>query len=134
MTTGQSTRVNNATFRHVALARRPDQLFKRALEITAAAVMLLCLAPILLMTSAAISLDSGGPVFIRETRRDYKNRAIQVFKFRITAYAGGDCHTRRLTQIGLILSQTRIDELPQLVNVLTGEISLIETVKSLLLT
>jgi lipopolysaccharide/colanic/teichoic acid biosynthesis glycosyltransferase len=101
MTTSQSTRVNNATFRHVALARRPDQLFKRALEITAAAVMLLCLAPILLMTSAAIILDSGGPVFIRETRLDYKNRAIQVFKFRISAYAGGDCHSPRLHELVL---------------------------------
>jgi lipopolysaccharide/colanic/teichoic acid biosynthesis glycosyltransferase len=130
MTTSRPTRVNNATFRYVALVRRLDQLFKRALEIAAAAAMLLCVAPILLMTSAAIILDSGGPVFIRETRRDYKNRAIQVFKFRTTAYAGGDCNSRRL--IGLILSQTGIDELPQLVNVLTGEISLVETVKSLL--
>ena len=131
VTTSQPTKVNE-TFGHVALAHRLDQLFKRALEIAAAAVMLLCLAPILLITSVAISLDSGGPVFIRETRRDYRNRPIQVFKFQITAYAGGDCSSRRLTRIGLILNQTGIDELPQLVNVLTGEISLIETVKSLL--
>ena len=131
VTTSKSIRVN-ATFGHVALARRLDQFFKRALEIVAAAVMLLCLAPILLITSVAISLDSGGPVFVRETRRDYRNRAIQVFKFRITACVGGDCSSRRLTRIGLILSQTGIDELPQLVNVLTGKISLIETVKSLL--
>jgi lipopolysaccharide/colanic/teichoic acid biosynthesis glycosyltransferase len=131
MTTSQPTRAN-ATSGHFAHARRLDQLIKRTLEIAAAAVMLFCLAPIVVITSVAIGLDSGGPVFIRETRRDYRNRAIQVFKFRITASAGGDYSSQRLTRVGLILRQTGIDQLPQLVNVLTGEVSLIETVKSLL--
>jgi lipopolysaccharide/colanic/teichoic acid biosynthesis glycosyltransferase len=132
MTTSQSTKINATTLGHVALARRLHHLFKRALEIVATATMLLCLAPILLIASAAISLDSGGPVFIRETRLDYKNnRAIQVLKFRITVYPGGDYGRRRSTRLGPVLSQTGISELPQLINVLTGEVSLIETVKSL---
>jgi hypothetical protein len=117
----------------VAPSRRLGQLFRRTLEAAAAATMLLCLAPILLITSVAIRLDSGGPVLIRETRSDCTNRAIQVFKFRfVVANAGNDFSSRRLTRVGLILSQTGIDELPQLLNVLHGEISFVEALKSLL--
>jgi lipopolysaccharide/colanic/teichoic acid biosynthesis glycosyltransferase len=116
----------------VALARRLDQLLRRTLEAAAATIMLLCFAPILLITSVAIRLDSGGPVLIRETRSDCPNRAVQVFKFRLAAAnAENDCSSRHLTRVGLILSQTGIDELPQLLNVLRGEISLIEALKSL---
>jgi lipopolysaccharide/colanic/teichoic acid biosynthesis glycosyltransferase len=117
----------------VALARGLDHLFRRALDAAAATTMLLCLAPILLITSVAIRLDSGGPVLIRETRRDCTNRAIQIFKFRLVAVdAENDCSSRRLTRVGFILSQTGIDELPQLLNVLRGEISFIRALKSLL--
>jgi lipopolysaccharide/colanic/teichoic acid biosynthesis glycosyltransferase len=117
----------------VALARGLDQLFRRALDAAAATTMLLCFAPILLITLVAIRLDSGGPVLIRETRRDCTNRAIQIFKFRLVAVdSENDCSSQRLTRVGLILSQTGIGELPQLVNVLRGEISFIEALKSLL--
>jgi lipopolysaccharide/colanic/teichoic acid biosynthesis glycosyltransferase len=122
----------DALYEGVALARRGDQLLRRPLEAAAATIMLLCFAPILLITSVAIRLDSGGPVLIRETRSDCTNRAVQVFKFRLVAAdVGNDCSSRHLTRVGLILSQTGIDELPQLLNVLRGEISLIEALKSL---
>ena len=113
-------------------ARRLDQLLRRTLEAAAATIMLLCFAPILLITSVAIRLDSGGPVLIRETRSDCPNRAVQVFKFRlVAANVGNDCSSRHLTRVGLFLCQTGIYELPQLINVLRGEISLIEALKSL---
>jgi lipopolysaccharide/colanic/teichoic acid biosynthesis glycosyltransferase len=121
-----------STIGHVARARPLDQLCWRILEVAAATTILLCLAPILLLTAVAIKLDSDGPVFIRETRLDSRNRAIEAFKFRlVTADAGSDGSNRRLT-VGLILSGTGIDELPQLVNVVRGEISLIEALKTLL--
>ena len=111
---------------------RRDQRLRRTLEATAAIVMLLCFAPILLIISVAIRLDSGGPVLVREPRSDRTDRTVPVFKFRFTAAnAGNDCSSRRLTRVGLLLSQTGIDELPQLLNVLSGEISLVEVLKSL---
>ncbi len=63
-------------------ARRLDQLFTRILEVIAATTILLCLTPILLISSVAIKLDSGGPVFIRETRRDSKRRKLASTNFR----------------------------------------------------
>jgi len=121
----------NPTIGHGVPARRLDQLFTRILEIIAATTILLCLAPILLISSVAIRLDSGGPVFIRETRRDSRNRPVQVFRFRLpTGDAQGS--SQRLTWAGLILSQTGINELPRFFNVLRGEVSFIEAFKSLL--
>jgi lipopolysaccharide/colanic/teichoic acid biosynthesis glycosyltransferase len=122
---------DNPTIGHGAPARRLDQLFTRILEVIAATTILLCLAPILLISSVAIRLDSGGPVFIRETRRDSGNRPVQVFRFRlVTDYARGES-SRCLTPVG-ILTQTGINELPQFFNVLRGEVSFIEAFKSLL--
>jgi lipopolysaccharide/colanic/teichoic acid biosynthesis glycosyltransferase len=119
------------TIGHGAPARRLDQLFTRILEVIAATTIVLCLAPILLISSVAIRLDSGGPVFIRETRRDSRNRPVQVFRFRVvTAHARGE--GSRLTRVGLILIQTGINELPQFFNVLRGDVSFIEAFKSLL--
>ena len=63
-------------------ARRLDQLFTRILEVIAATTILLCLTPILLISSVAIRLDSGGPVFIRETRRNSKRRKLASTNFR----------------------------------------------------
>ena len=123
---------DDPTIGHGAPARRLDQLFTRILEVIAATTILLCLAPILLISSVAIRLDSGGPVFIRETRRDSGNRPVQVFRFRlVTDYARGES-SQRLTPVGLILTQTGINELPQFFNVLRGEVSFIEAFKSLL--
>ena len=123
---------DNPTIGHGAPARRLDQLFTRILEVIAATTILLCLAPILLISSVAIRLGSGGPVFIRETRRDSGNRPVQVFRFRlVTDYARGES-SQRLTRVGLILTQTGINELPQFFNVLRGEVSFIEAFKSLL--
>jgi lipopolysaccharide/colanic/teichoic acid biosynthesis glycosyltransferase len=111
----------------VVLGRGLGQRSKRILDIAAATVILICYAPILLIASVAIKLDSRGPISIRETRHGDKNRAKQVFKFRLTtACAEGDRSNRRLTRVGRILWQTGIDELPQFINVLRGEISFID--------
>jgi polysaccharide biosynthesis protein PslA len=82
-------------------------------------------APILLITAIAIKLDTLGPIFIRKTLYRYDNRAIKVLKFRVvTTGVEGDRVNSGVTRVGQILSQSGIDELPQLFNVLRGEMSI----------
>jgi lipopolysaccharide/colanic/teichoic acid biosynthesis glycosyltransferase len=82
-------------------------------------------APIILIVAIAIRLDSPGPIFIRELRFGHRNRAIQVFKFRLASDCGVGGTGVRLTRVGRVLSGTGIDDLPQLYNVLRGELSLV---------
>jgi lipopolysaccharide/colanic/teichoic acid biosynthesis glycosyltransferase len=81
-------------------------------------------APILLLVSLAISLDSGGPIFIRNALPGFNNQAIRVLRFRV-AFAAGNRINPRMTRVGQILSLTGIDELPQLINVVRGEMSIV---------
>ena len=93
----------------------------RILDLAAAVTGVILLAPILLVTAIAIKLDSDGPIFIREPKFGHGNRKIQLFKFRLVNFRRGCTPTR----IGQFLSETGIDELPQLFNVLRGELSII---------
>ena len=86
----------------------------------------------LLVISAAIKLDSRGPIFFRQTRHGYNNEPIGVFKFRsMTVTEDGEAFTQaskidpRVTAVGQILRRTNADELPQLFNVLLGEMSIV---------
>jgi lipopolysaccharide/colanic/teichoic acid biosynthesis glycosyltransferase len=99
-----------------------DQWAKRVVDIVVATMGLILFAPILLLVSLAISLDSEGPILIREALPG--NQAIRVLKFRV-AFAAGNPTNPGLTRVGQVLSLTGIDELPQLINVLRGEMSLI---------
>jgi lipopolysaccharide/colanic/teichoic acid biosynthesis glycosyltransferase len=99
----------------------PEPL-QRSLDFAAAAMGVILLAPIFLVTSIAIKLDSNGPIFVREPMFGHGNRRIQLFKFRFVS-TGGDGNPGRPTRVGQALSETRIDELPQLFNVLRGELS-----------
>jgi lipopolysaccharide/colanic/teichoic acid biosynthesis glycosyltransferase len=79
----------------------------------------------------AIKLDSPGPVLFRQTRHGYNNETIKVFKFRsMTKADDGEFvqaarNDSRVTRVGAILRRTNIDELPQLINVLRGEMSIV---------
>jgi polysaccharide biosynthesis protein PslA len=121
-----------ATIDPGAPARGLHHLFTRVLEVIAATTILFCLAPVLLISLVAMRLGSGGPVFIRIMRRDSKNRPIQVFRFRLATASGRGESGQRLTRVGLILTETGINELPQFINVLRGEVSFVEAFKSLL--
>jgi lipopolysaccharide/colanic/teichoic acid biosynthesis glycosyltransferase len=107
-------------------AFRLDRAGKRLADIAAAAVGLVLFSPLLLIAYIAIRLDSPGPVLVRENRYGCKNRPIQVVRFRIIdARTESDRCRPRLTRVGRILNQTGIDELPRLLNVLRGEMSII---------
>ena len=109
-----------------------DLFVKRAFDILAATCGLLLLLPLFLMVSLAIKLDSPGPVFFRQRRHGYNNKTIRVFKFRSMTTLEDGCdfkqvvrHDPRVTRVGRILRGTNIDELPQLLNVLSGEMSIV---------
>jgi len=95
-----------------------DEAVKRVFDIVAATMGLILFAPILLITFIAVKL-SRGPIFIRKTLYRYDNRAIQVLKFWATCVEGD-----QISPLGQILSQSGIDELPQLFNVVRGEMSI----------
>jgi lipopolysaccharide/colanic/teichoic acid biosynthesis glycosyltransferase len=98
-------------------------LAARLIALVSGAVCLALLAPVLLLAAVAIRLDSNGPIFVRETRYGYRNRTIEVRKFRVkTPSPEGE---PLLTSVGQILRQTGIEELPMLVNVISGEMSII---------
>lgn len=99
---------------------------KRIFDIVAAITGLVLLSPIILLAGVAIKLDSRGPIFSREIAYGYKNRAFRVLKFRsVTACAKANRTNSHVTRVGQVLRQTGIDELPQLLNVLGGAMSIV---------
>ena len=111
---------------------RLQQAAKRVFDILVAGAGLLILLPLLAAVAIAIKLDSRGPVLFRQTRHGYNNETINVFKFRSMTQCDDDDefvqavrNDSRITGIGAILRRTNIDELPQLINVLRGEMSIV---------
>jgi len=105
---------------------------KRVMDIVIAALALLILSPLLLATAAAVALDSGFPVLFRQTRVGREGRTFGMLKFRSMvqdAAAIGPFHTAandpRITRVGRFIRRTSLDELPQLLNVLRGDMSLV---------
>ncbi|RZU47277.1 lipopolysaccharide/colanic/teichoic acid biosynthesis glycosyltransferase [Fluviicoccus keumensis] len=105
---------------------------KRLLDGLAAGAGLAVLSPVLLLVAAAIRLDSPGPVLFRQTRIGLGGREFQILKFRsmvTDAATRGPFNTQendpRITRVGRLIRKTSLDELPQLWNVLVGDMSLV---------
>ncbi|MBM3609316.1 MAG: exopolysaccharide biosynthesis polyprenyl glycosylphosphotransferase, partial [Alphaproteobacteria bacterium] len=98
-----------------------------------AALALIALSPLFAVIALLVKLDSRGPVFFRQTRFGFNNEPIGVFKFRSMYADQSDIKAAkfvtkddpRVTRIGRFIRKTSIDELPQLINVLRGELSLV---------
>ena len=109
-----------------------DAALKRLLDFTIALVLVIALSPVLLLTALLIRLDSGGPVLFRQTRLGLRGKPFDILKFRtMSVLENGDRirqatrNDPRITRIGGFLRKVSIDELPQLINVLRGEMSLV---------
>jgi lipopolysaccharide/colanic/teichoic acid biosynthesis glycosyltransferase len=110
--------------------RRLDLAAKRALDVVVAASLLLLLAPLWLLIVLAVVLDSRGPAFFRADRVGYRGRRLRMLKFRkMHRLASGPPLTmaddHRFTRVGRALARHKLDELPQLWHVFTGEMSLV---------
>jgi exopolysaccharide biosynthesis polyprenyl glycosylphosphotransferase len=114
-------------------AGRIGEAVKRGLDLVASIVLLVLTLPLMLMTALAIKLESPGPLLYRQERVGLHGTPFTVFKFRSMrndAEAGGTPQwaskgDARVTRIGALIRPTRIDELPQLFNVLRGDMSLV---------
>ena len=120
----------------IELQHRPRTLLERAvkrtIDILTAGIGLLLLLPLLLITAIAVKLDSPGPIIFQQRRRGFNGRLFQIYKFRtMTVMEDGDLivpatpNDIRVTRVGNWLRRTSIDELPQLLNVLQGNMSIV---------
>jgi len=114
---------------------------KRAIDVTVAAVGLILLTPLMLMIGVAIALESGGPILYADTREGIHGRVFRCLKFRTMRTSSATwpsydaspepvptfsiTEDPRITRLGRILRKLKLDKLPQLVNVLMGDMSLI---------
>lgn len=147
------TRISNVVIRTlggypmVELRRTPlegwGRIWKRLLDLVGAAAGLLLLSPLFLLVALAITADSAGPVFFRQTRIGRNRKPFQIVKFRTMVQNAEELKSQllrfnersgplfkmrndpRITRVGRVLRAARLDELPQLFNVLLGEMSLI---------
>lgn len=110
-----------------------DRSLKRALDLSVAIPVLVLCLPVLLIVAAAIKLTSPGPVIFRQPRLGQGNKIFQVLKFRTMRVEASDTEGRistrqsddRVTRIGRFLRRSSLDELPQLLNVIKGEMSIV---------
>ena len=102
-----------------------DRAAKRAFDIIAAAIGLMLFSPVFLLVSIAIKIDTRGPVFRPQMRHGYNNENIPLLKFRLTMVTAAGKNTSIVTRVGGVLRRTGIDALPQLINVLRGEMAIV---------
>ncbi len=130
-----------------SLANGPDRAaalaLKRGLDVVGAALLMILLSPVMLLVALAIKLDSRGPVLYRQERLGLHGRPFEVVKFRsmccdaderlpgllsrneINGHAFKLANDPRITRVGRVMRRTSLDELPQLANVLRGQMSLV---------
>lgn len=120
----------------VELQRAPltntEQMLKRIFDIVVAATMIVLLSPLMLITPVLIKFDSRGPVLFRQKRNGFNGSIFSIYKFRTMRVLEDGEHIRqatrddpRVTRLGRWMRRTSIDELPQLFNVLLGDMSVV---------
>ena len=128
---------NQPGYVYAALIDQPlsaaEQAVKRVFDAAASLLLLVFLAPLMLVTATMIKLESAGPVFFKQARYGFGKKIIDVYKFRSMYHDKSDHMADRLTErgdprvtrVGAFIRRFSIDELPQLFNVLRGEMSMV---------
>lgn len=119
--------------RHVPLNNTFNMMVKRVMDICGSLVCLVLFSPIMLVTAILVKATSRGPLIFKQERVGLHNKPFQMYKFRSMEVQSGSEEKRgwtvkddpRVTRIGKIIRKTSIDELPQLINVLMGDMSLV---------
>lgn len=130
-----SLRTDSVRSYYESLKRKQGQLLlKRVFDILMAALLLVLLSPVMLILALAIKLDSPGTVMFRQVRVTQYGREFRIFKFRTMVSNAQQLGTQvtvkgdaRITRVGKLIRKCRLDELPQLLNILTGEMSFVGT-------
>ncbi|ALU43242.1 exopolysaccharide biosynthesis polyprenyl glycosylphosphotransferase [Pseudoalteromonas rubra] len=114
------------------LSNKRTQIMKRVADVLGSLVILLMTLPISILFAVLIKLESKGPIFYKQRRTGQYNEEFEIIKFRSMAQDAekhgakwASAHDSRVTRVGKFIRKTRIDEIPQLINVLRGEMSLV---------
>ena len=109
-----------------------ERTAKRVFDLALATLGIVLILPIFVVVAALIKLDSRGPIFFLQNRNGFSGKAFRILKFRTMHVEGDDCEFRqatradpRITRVGRLLRRTSIDELPQLWNVIKGDMSIV---------
>lgn len=109
-----------------------NRYIKRVLDLILAVVFAVILAPVYLILALAVVIDTGFPVFYRAERGGYRNQPFRIFKYRSMVkdadkIGGGTTalNDSRITKVGNVLRKTKLDEIPQLFNIIKGDMSFI---------
>ena len=120
----------------ILIERKASLILKRVLDIVVALTMLILLSPVFLVLAVAIKIDSKGPVFFRQLRVTQYGKEFRIYKFRTMVANAEKMGTQvtvendnRITKVGNFIRDYRLDEIPQLLNVLNGKSSIIEPTK-----
>lgn len=114
--------------------KKVSLVIKRAFDIIVSLILLILLSPIILILAIMIKIDSKGPVFYRQERITTYGKIFKIFKFRTMVQNADKVGTlvtvgndSRITKVGKLIRKVRLDELPQLINVLKGEMTFVGT-------
>ena len=120
----------------ILIERKASLILKRVLDIVVALTMLILLSPVFLVLAVAIKIDSKGPVFFRQLRVTQYGKEFRIYKFRTMVANAEKMGTQvtvendnRITKVGNFIRDYRLDEIPQLLNVLKGDSGIIGTTK-----
>lgn len=107
-----------------------QRVVKRIFDFVIAFLLLIVTSPILLIVSIMIKIDDKGPVFYKQERTGKNGKNFKIYKFRSMNFLPKELemtvpHDKRITKVGKFLRKTSLDELPQLINILKGEMSII---------
>lgn len=119
--------------RHVPLTNSFNMICKRAMDIVGAIVAIIIFSPVMLVTAVLVKITSKGPLIYKQERVGLHNQTFQMYKFRSMEVQSAKSEKRawtvrddpRVTKVGRVIRKTSIDELPQLFNILKGDMSLV---------